>query len=70
MISLSLSLRQTKGHSTIVGGYSDGLVAVWNLNQIDSPLLCPQKNDGFYSLLPFQVFYAVGGIVKRKFYAI
>lgn len=57
---------QSKGHALIVGGYANGMVVIWNLKNLSSPLLCHDGAENTKLLLPIKMFYNGHKCITRK----
>lgn len=51
-----LAWSREHGHTTICAGYTNGMVAVWNLRNLNSMYMCRRHDDGSRSLRPQRVF--------------
>lgn len=51
-----LTWSREHGHTTICAGYTNGMVAIWNLGNLNSTYLCVRHDDGSRSLRPQRVF--------------
>lgn len=51
-----LTWSREHGHTTICAGYTSGMVAIWNLCNLNSTYLCRRHEDGTRSLRPQRVF--------------
>lgn len=56
---------QSKGHAVIAGGFSSGLIAIWDLNNIKFAHL-HKVIDSCPVLLPSQTFYSALSYITRK----
>lgn len=51
-----LTWSREHGHTIICAGYTNGLVAIWNLRNLNSTYLCKRRDDGSRSLQPQRIF--------------
>lgn len=49
----------------LAGGFANGLVAIWNLKNLETPHACSKVN-GIPTLLPTDLFFAANKAIKRK----
>ncbi|KAG4069006.1 hypothetical protein HA402_008317 [Bradysia odoriphaga] len=54
---------QSKGHTKLAGGFANGLVAIWNLKNLETPYTC-NKVNGIPTLLPTDLFFAGNKTIK------
>ncbi|XP_037033624.1 serine-rich adhesin for platelets isoform X4 [Bradysia coprophila] len=54
---------QSMGHTKLAGGFANGLVAIWNLKNLETPFTC-SKINGIPTLLPTDLFFAGNKAIK------
>lgn len=63
-LRLTLNISQSLGHTKLAGGFANGLVAIWNLKNLETPHTC-REVDGVPTVLPTDLFYAGNKTIRR-----